>query len=154
MGVKLVSKEGLTSSLHFTHSLSGESHVSYHRGWTMGHSNCSTGFKGDNNREANHLFCSNMATVSAAFSCHCKVWENKAFYCEVAHSSFEVYHFNGFVSYWLDFKVNIKDFHIVTLIAKILFYKVLLKFSVQIYLCVLVESACFKTASCLEPCSF
>lgn len=50
-----------------------------------------------------------------------KYEENKAFYCETAHSSSRVYQFNGFASYWLDFKVNIKDFHAVTLIAKIHF---------------------------------
>lgn len=108
-------------------------------------------------RGANHLFCSNMATVSAAFTCWSQVWENKRFYCAIARRSSGVCRFNGFVFCWVDSKVDIRCFHVVTLIVKIpstRFFVSRFSWNSTLEFCLRITAFKAKTgARCPEPCS-
>lgn len=117
-GSKDISKEGLTSSR------SGDSHASYHWDWTM--ADIQTFQLGLREIITGMLtiyfaliwqLCQQLLLVWAKYE------KTRPFPCEAARSRSRIYPFNGVVYYWLDFKVNIKDSHIVTLIAKILFLR-------------------------------
>ncbi len=122
-GSKNVSKEGLTSSLHLL-SHSGVSHVSYHWDWTMADiQTVQLGLREIITGTLTIYFALIWQLCQQLLLVWAKYEKTRPFHCEAARSRSRVYPFNSVVYYWLDFKVNIKDSHIVTLIAKILFLR-------------------------------